>query len=281
MNRTEKAAYVLERLRTVIERPDTELKYEDRFQLLVVVILSAQCTDERINKISPALFEAFPDARSMAEATEEEIKEYIKSVTYPNSKAGYLSGASRKIVGDFDGKVPDEMKELMKLPGVGRKTAQVVSAVGFEQDALPVDTHVFRVSNRIGLVKNDATTPLAVERQLKRVIPRRDWSEAHHLLILHGRYTCTARSPSCQECLISEVCDYYHRRQKLPDPIDDLDGRKGKYYCNTCSRYFDTPATHVDRYDLKQQACPSCGSMQVFHTKTGKTTKKVPDYRVQ
>jgi endonuclease-3 len=280
VNRTEKAAFVLERLRTVIERPDTELKYDNRFQLLVVVILSAQCTDERINKISPALFEAFPNARSMAAAGEEEIKEYIKSVTYPNSKAGYLSGAAEKIVEEFGGEVPDTMEELMELPGVGRKTAQVVSAVGFAQDALPVDTHVFRVTNRIGLVKNNATTPLAVEKQLKRIIPRSSWSEAHHLFILHGRYTCTARNPACEECVVSEVCEYYARLQRLPDPIEDLDVSAGAYFCNTCDRYFDSPATHVDRHDQEQVACSSCGSMQVFHTKTGETTKKVPDYRV-
>lgn len=279
MNRTERAAYVLGQLRTVIERPDTELSYNNRFQLLVVVILSAQCTDERINKISPALFEAFPDAKSMAEASEEAIKKHIASVTYPNSKAGYLSGAAKKIVQDFGGKVPDTVKELMKLPGVGRKTAQVVSAVGFEKAALPVDTHVFRVSNRIGLVEN-ATTPLEVEKQLKRVIPKSDWSDAHHLLILHGRYTCTARSPNCEECVVSDACRFYERRQKLPDPLAGLETGEGDYYCNTCNRYFDTPATHVDRHDIEQIACSSCGSMQVFRTKTGEVTKKVPDFRI-
>ncbi len=136
------------------------------------------------------------------------------------------------------------------------------------------------MTNRIGLVKKNAITPLLVERQLKRIIPQADWSEAHHLFILHGRYTCTARNPACDRCVVSEVCNYYARLEQLPDPIDELDADAGDYYCSTCDRYFDSPATHIDRYDQEQVACSSCGSMQVFHTRTGETTKKVPDYRV-
>lgn len=247
---------------------------------MVAVILSAQCTDERVNKTTPRFFEAFPTVEDLAEATPDEIYPYIKSITFPNNKAGYLAKMARQVVEKYDGEIPSDVDDLLTLTGVGRKTAQVVAEVAHNQDALPVDTHVFRVANRIGLVKEDATTPHKVERQLKRVIPKEDWGEAHHLLILHGRYTCKARSPECDECPLPPVCKQYDRLQRLPDPIDGLDGRKGTYYCKTSDHYFDEPDTHVDRYDVEQLACPYCGSMQVFRSTTGEPMKEVKDYRV-
>lgn len=281
MNRRERARFTLEALRKVIKKPETELRYEDAYQLLVAVILSAQCTDERVNKVTPALFEAFPTIEALAEATPEQLFPLIRSCSYPNNKAKHLVAMARMVRDAFGGKIPRTIKELQKLPGVGRKTAQVVASVAFDStEALPVDTHVFRVANRIGLVTEDADTPLKVERQLKRIIPREEWGEAHHLLILHGRYTCTARNPKCEQCPVRPVCKYYARLRRLPPPMTGLDPKRGAYFCKTCGRYFDTPATKVDRYGVEQIACPHCGSMNVFDTKTGMTTKKVKDYRV-
>lgn len=280
MNRTERAQRTLEELRAVIPRPESELDFVNEYQLIVAVILSAQCTDARVNKVTPALFEAFPTIAALAEATPEQVYPLIRSVSYPNNKSKHLVGMAQRVVDDFGGHIPQTQKDLVKLPGVGRKTAQVVSSVAFDDDdALPVDTHVFRVANRIGLVQN-ADTPLKVERGLKAILPRGSWGEAHHLLILHGRYTCTARSPKCEACPLPEICRYYARLQKLPDPLDGLDPKKGAYYCKTEKRYFDELATRTDRYGVKQVACPSCGSMNVFLTKTGETTKQVLDYRV-
>lgn len=271
---------MLDRLRERIERPETELQYDTPYQLLVAVILSAQCTDERVNKVTPDLFDAYPTVEALSAATADDIYPYIQSVTFPNNKAGYLAKTARKIVDAFDGQVPRNVDDLQTLTGVGRKTAQVVANVAFDVDALPVDTHVFRVSNRVGLVKEDATTPDKVERQLKRIIPQADWGETHHLLILHGRYTCTARSPSCEACSLTDLCKHYGRRQRLPDPVEGLDADEGDYYCRSGDHYFDDPDTHVDRYDVEQVACPRCGSMTVFDAASGETTKKVKDYRV-
>lgn len=279
-SRTRRARFTLETLREVIDEPATELRYRSEYELLVAVILSAQCTDARVNQVTPALFEAFPTVEAMAEASQEEIFPYVRSVTYPNNKAGYLAKMSRTVMDDFGGALPRTIAGLRTLSGVGRKTAQVVASVAYAVDALPVDTHVFRVSGRIGLTKESADTPLKVERQLKRIIPKKDWGEAHHLLILHGRYTCTARRPDCERCPVAPACRYFARRRRLPDPRPDLDASEGAYFCNTCPCYFDTPATHTDRYGLEQTACPACGSMQVFDTHTGETTKEVPDYRV-
>ena len=280
VGRTQRAAFVLDKLRDRIERPTTELNYETPYQLLVAVILSAQCTDERVNKATPDLFEAYPTVEDMAEATSDDIYPYIQSITFPNNKAGYLAKMARRVVDAYDGRVPTEVDELQTLTGVGRKTAQVVANVAFDVDALPVDTHVFRVANRIGLVREDADTPKKVEQQLKRVVPKADWAEGHHLLILHGRYTCTARSPDCDDCPLPPVCKHHDRLQRLPDPIDGLDASKGTYYCRTSDHYFDDPATHVDRHDIEQVACPYCGSMQVFRSRSGTPTKQVKDYRV-
>ena len=280
VGRTQRAAFVLDRLREDIEHPTTELEYETPYQLLVAVILSAQCTDERVNEATPALFEAYPTVGDLATASPDEIYPYIQSITFPNNKAGYLAKMARQVVENFEGEVPSTVADLQTLTGVGRKTAQVVANVAFDVDALPVDTHVFRVANRIGLVKEGADTPKKVEQQLKRVIPKTDWSDAHHLLILHGRYTCTARSPSCDDCFLTEVCQHYDRLQKLPSSQHGLEAAKGTFYCTTSNHYFDEPDTHVDRHDIEQVACPHCGSMQVLRSRNGTPTKQVKDYRV-
>ena len=279
MTRTERARIALDRLRDRIPAPETELQYRTEFELLVAVILSAQCTDARVNRVTPDLFAAYPTPEAMAEASAEEIFPYIRSVSYPNNKAKALAVTARMLVEEFGGEVPQTHKELMTLRGVGRKTANVIVAVAFDEPAIAVDTHVFRVANRIGIVEN-APTPRAVEDGLRRVIPKEDWGEAHHLLILHGRYTCTARSPKCEQCPLTDICAYYAKLQKLPDPIPGLDPKKGTYYCKTNGRYFDEPATKIDRYGVEQIMDPVSGSMNVFLAKTGETTKQVKDYRV-
>lgn len=189
---------------------ESELKYKSPFELIVAVILSAQCTDKRVNITTPALFERFPDAPTMAGATVEEIFGFIKSISYPNNKAKHLSAMAKKLMDDFQGIVPEDMELLQTLPGVGRKTANVVRAVAFRQPSMPVDTHVFRVANRIGLV-NDTKTPLETEKQLVKHIPSEILSTAHHWLILHGRYVCVARKPKCGECGISAYCKYFEK----------------------------------------------------------------------
>lgn len=189
----------------------TELTYLDPYELLVAVILSAQCTDKRVNLITPALLRKYPDSASMAKAEPEEIFEYIKSCTYPNNKAKHLVRMSRTLITEFGGIVPSEPELLMHLPGVGRKSANVVASVIYNKPVLAVDTHVFRVSNRIGLVKN-ARTPLQVELQLEKHIPPELIPRAHHWLILHGRYVCKARNPDCDHCGLTEVCKYYSEK---------------------------------------------------------------------
>lgn len=188
---------------------ETELHYDSPFQLLVAVILSAQCTDKRVNMITPALFEAYPTPEKMAAATPEEVFEYIKSVSYPNNKSKHLVGMARRLLDEFGGVIPSEVEELQKLPGVGRKTANVVASVVFNKEAMAVDTHVFRVSNRIGLT-NHSKTPLETERTLVKNIPGHLLPIAHHWLILHGRYVCTARKLNCLECGIREYCKSYN-----------------------------------------------------------------------
>lgn len=184
---------------------ETELNYSSPYELLVAVILSAQCTDKRVNLTTPALFERFPDAQAMAEATADEIYTYIRSISYPNNKAKNLAAMARMLVSEFGGVVPDDIDELQRLPGVGRKTANVVGAVIYNKFVMPVDTHVFRVAARIGLSRN-ARTPLQTEQQLTAHIPAELLPKAHHWLILHGRYVCTARKPKCAECGVREWC---------------------------------------------------------------------------
>lgn len=185
---------------------ETELHYEDPFQLLVAVILSAQCTDKRVNMITPALFRDFPTAEAMAATTPDVVYEYIRSVSYPNNKAKHLVGMAQMLVRDYEGQVPDTLEELVKLPGVGRKTANVIQSVVFHKATMAVDTHVFRVSHRIGLVPGTCTTPLATEKHLTRYIPEALIPKAHHWLILHGRYVCTARNPKCDKCGLNGIC---------------------------------------------------------------------------
>lgn len=186
----------------------SELHYENAYQLLVAVILSAQCTDKRVNMTTPALFAAYPDAQALAQATPEEVFELIHSISYPNNKSKHLVGMAQKLVSDFDGEVPSDIDELQTLPGVGRKTANVIASVIFNLPALAVDTHVFRVANRIGLT-HDSKNPLQTERELVKHIPQEKIPIAHHWLILHGRYVCTARKPHCNECGITELCEHY------------------------------------------------------------------------
>ncbi len=190
---------------------ETELRYEDPYQLMVAVILSAQCTDKRVNIITPAFFERFPVAEALALASQEEVYEYIKSCSYPNNKAKSLLGMAKKLIDEFDGIVPDDVNELMKLPGVGRKTANVIASVVYKKPALAVDTHVFRVSARIGLTTN-AKNPLEAEKQLLKYIPEDKIAIAHHWLILHGRYTCLARKPKCHECPLTDVCKFFNKK---------------------------------------------------------------------
>lgn len=189
-----------------------ELHYRDEFSLLVAVILSAQCTDKRVNMVTPALIDAYPTAEAMSKATVDEIYQYISSVSYPNAKARHLLGMAQALVSQFGGVVPSTTAELTTLPGVGRKTANVITAVCFGQPTMAVDTHVFRVANRIGLT-NNSHTPLETEQTLIRHIPEDLIPRAHHWLILHGRYVCTARTPKCTECGISQFCKYYSQKK--------------------------------------------------------------------
>ncbi|MDR2562342.1 MAG: endonuclease III [Prevotellaceae bacterium] len=199
---------VLSWFRANVPVAETELHYETPYQLMVAVILSAQCTDKRVNIVTPAFFERFPDAESLSEAEETEIFELIKSISYPNNKTRHLWGMAKMLTEDFGGKVPDNTDDLQKLPGVGRKTANVIASVVYKQPVMAVDTHVFRVSERIGLT-TEAKTPLDAEKQLMKYIPIQDVAIAHHWLILHGRYVCLARKPKCEECGINKYCKYY------------------------------------------------------------------------
>ena len=201
--------FVIDYFEKTIPVAETELNYETPYQLLVAVILSAQCTDVRVNKITPAFFERFPSADVLKEADTQEVYELIKSCSYPNNKAKHLVGMAKMLVDDFKGIVPDDVKELQKLPGVGRKTANVIASVIYDKPTFAVDTHVFRVANRIGLVKN-AKTPLQVEEQLTKNFPQELIPKAHHWLILHGRYTCTAKKPKCEKCGLTEICKFYN-----------------------------------------------------------------------
>ena len=187
---------------------ESELNYSNPFELLVAVILSAQCTDKRVNLTTPALFEAYPTAEAMAEATAEDIFPYIRSISYPNNKARHLASMARMLVEEFGGEVPSDLDALQRLPGVGRKTANVIGAVIWQKEVMPVDTHVFRVAARIGLTRG-AKTPLQTELQLERHIPSHLLPIAHHWLILHGRYVCTARSPKCAKCGITAFCRHF------------------------------------------------------------------------
>lgn len=206
-----------ERLAQTYPEAGTELHFSSPYELLVAVMLSAQCTDRRVNMVTPALFEAFPTVKEMAAATPEQIFPYIKSVSYPNSKADHLAGMARMVMERFGGEVPQDMDSMVTLPGVGRKTANVMLAVAFGGNAMPVDTHVFRVSHRIGLVPQRCTTPLSVEKELVRHFPEHLLSKAHHWLILHGRYVCTARAPKCGKCCLNDICRSCGKKTAIND----------------------------------------------------------------
>lgn len=206
MTKKELYTRVLSYFRELHPEVTTELEFGSVFQLLVAVVLSAQCTDKRVNQVTPELFAHYPDARAMAEADEAEIYEYVKSVSYPNAKARHLVELSRMLVDEYGGEVPNDFDALLRLPGVGRKTANVMQAVAFGQSAMPVDTHVYRVSHRLGLVPSTADTPLKVEKMLVKHIPAEDLARAHHWLLLHGRYVCTSRKPHCDKCELNNIC---------------------------------------------------------------------------
>jgi len=206
MTKKERYAQFIAYFQEVMPEANTELKYNDPFQLLCAVMLSAQCTDKRVNMVTPALFKAFPTPDAMAKATQEEVLHYVKSVSYPNSKAEHLVGMAKLLMERHAGEVPKDFDALVALPGVGRKTANVVLSVVFDQATMAVDTHVFRVSHRIGLVSERCTTPYAVEKELVKNIPDELIPRAHHWLILHGRYVCKSQKPNCEGCGISAFC---------------------------------------------------------------------------
>ena len=210
MTKKERYAGVINWFQENAESSETELNYENNYQLLIAVILSAQCTDKRVNLITPALFEAFPVPAVMAASSQDEIFEYIKSCSYPNNKAKSLVGMAQKLMSDYEGEVPTDFDSLITIPGVGRKTANVMLSVAFDTPAMAVDTHVFRVANRIGLT-NNSKNPLQSEKELVKHIPRSILSKAHHWLILHGRYICVARKPKCDICGLKEWCKYYKK----------------------------------------------------------------------
>lgn len=215
MTREERYTAILEHFRRQAPVVTTELEFASAFQLLVATLLSAQCTDKRINQITPALFRRYPTPQTMAEAGVDDIFEYIRTVSYPNAKAQHLVEMARMLVSDFHGEVPSTTEELTRLPGVGRKTANVLQAVWFGKPTMAVDTHVYRVSHRLGLVPPKADTPLKVEQELLRHIPQDDVNRAHHWLLLHGRYVCQSRTPKCDECPFNSFCPKRMKGSKL------------------------------------------------------------------
>ena len=214
MTRKERFARVIEYFSQQMPTAETELFYDNPYQLLVAVILSAQCTDKRVNLTTPALFRRFPDPVSLSKASFEEVFPLIRSISYPNNKAKHLIGMAQKLMVTFGGEVPMTVEELVTLPGVGRKTANVITSVIDKQPNMAVDTHVYRVSHRLGLVPRTATTPLAVEKKLIEHFPEELVHQAHHWLILHGRYTCLARQPKCESCGLSDTCTYFRNNNK-------------------------------------------------------------------
>lgn len=215
MRKEERYSHILAYFRKEMPEVNTELDFGSIFQLLVAVVLSAQCTDKRINQVTPELFRRYPTAKDMAGAEADEVFEYIKSVSYPNAKARHLVQMARALVEEHDGEVPSDMNALLDLPGVGRKTANVIQAVAFGKSTMAVDTHVFRVSHRLGLVSKKDDTPYKVEKTLMKFIPEEDIPDAHHWLLLHGRYVCTSRKPHCDKCGLEAVCPKILDNSKL------------------------------------------------------------------
>ncbi len=215
MKKEERYVKILDHFRSQMPEVTTELEFGSVFQLLVAVILSAQCTDKRINQVTPELFRRYPDAQSMAQAEPDEVFEYISSVSYPNAKADHLVKMARALVEHHAGEVPSDMNALLDLPGVGRKTANVIQSVAFGKSTLAVDTHVYRVAHRLGLVSKRDNTPFKVEQALIRHIPPQDIPNAHHWLLLHGRYVCTSRKPNCEKCELAPLCPKLIEGSKL------------------------------------------------------------------
>ena len=215
MTRQQRYEYIINYFRTQMPEVTTELEFGNAFQLLCATLLSAQCTDKRINQVTPALFRRYPSPQEMAKAEPEDVLEFIRSVSYPNSKSKHLVEMARMLVNDFNGEVPDNLDDLVKLPGVGRKTANVMQAVWFGKSAMAVDTHVYRVSHRLGLVRKTDNTPLKVELELIRHIPQDDIPKAHHWLLLHGRYVCTSQRPKCSKCELNDICPKLIENSKL------------------------------------------------------------------
>src|SRR5690606_11308546 len=215
MTKKERYRFVIDYFSEHMPEPETELIYDNPYQLLVAVILSAQCTDKRVNLTTPHLFQKYPDIYSLSKATPEEVLPIIKSISYPNNKSKHLVGMAEEDVEEFNGEIPMTVQELTTLPGVGRKTANVITSVIEKQPNMAVDTHVFRVSKRIGLVSPKASTPLAVEKELVKNIDPSLIHKAHHWLILHGRYTCMARNPKCRECGLQQACAWFHKNVTL------------------------------------------------------------------
>jgi len=213
MTRKERYQFVIDYFQQNSPEPETELIYDDPYELLVSVILSAQCTDKRVNITTPAIFEKYPNVSELSKAKFDELFPLIKSISYPNNKTKHLIGMAKMVKEDFNGKIPMTVDELMLLPGVGRKTANVITSVIDLQPNMAVDTHVFRVSKRIGLVPQSASTPFAVEKELVKNIPENLIHKAHHWLILHGRYTCVARNPKCDECGLQNACKYFQEKK--------------------------------------------------------------------
>jgi endonuclease-3 len=209
MTRSERYRFVIDYFEKNTPEAETELIYDNPYELLVSVILSAQCTDKRVNMTTPAIFEKYPNVKALSQSNFDELFPYIKSISYPNNKTKHLLGMAQKVMENFNGEIPMTVEELMQLPGVGRKTANVITSVIDKQPNMAVDTHVFRVSKRIGLVPQTASTPLAVERELIKNIPEKLIHKAHHWLILHGRYVCLARNPKCELCGLVKVCKYF------------------------------------------------------------------------
>ncbi|QHT69295.1 endonuclease III [Rhodocytophaga rosea] len=211
MQKEERFRHFIEYFTKNYEEPQTELSFNSPYELLVAVILSAQCTDKRVNMITPPLFDRFPTVHDLSKSHFDEVYSYIRSVSYPNNKTKHLLGMAQMLVNDFNGEVPATVEELQKLPGVGRKTAHVIASIVWNQPVMAVDTHVFRVSKRLGLADENANTPLAVELQLTPHIPEEYIAKAHHWLILHGRYICVARKPKCEICQLTHFCKYYEQ----------------------------------------------------------------------
>jgi endonuclease-3 len=218
MTRPERFRLFLDYFTTHYPEPRTELAYRNPYELIVAVVLSAQCTDKRVNQVMPALLEQFPTAAELGAASADDIFPFIRSVSYPNNKAKHLAGLGKLLMEEFGGEVPSSIEELQRLPGVGRKTANVVVSVIYNQPAMAVDTHVFRVSHRLGLVPKTATTPLAVEKGLVKYTPQEVIPKAHHWLILHGRYICVARTPKCSICPLTGFCNYFEKVVSRPKP---------------------------------------------------------------